>query len=145
MVKVTSFWYFPPRVVGTEERIPIPLMDYILNVVSLCLKNGLYMLCILCFGRLQVKSHFFGLWIVNTLFPDEICGIHTQQQHNRWPLSRVCQPKRPATTGFYFGLAELAHRLPHICRLSSCSRGLQVHTGEDTFNFFENARLKHKI
>lgn len=30
------------RVVGTEERIPIPLMDYILNVVSAELANNCF-------------------------------------------------------------------------------------------------------
>lgn len=65
-----------------------------------------------------------------TCFPDEVCGIYTKQQHHRRPLSRVCQPERAATPGFYSGPAQLAHRLPHFCCLSSCGWCMQVHIGE---------------
>lgn len=65
-----------------------------------------------------------------TCFPDEVCGVHTKQQHHRRPLSGVRQPEGAATSGFHSGLAQLAHRLPHLCCLPSCGWCLQVHIGE---------------
>lgn len=58
--KMDCFFY---RVVGTEERIPIPLMDYILNVVSAESANSEMAAqpCWVCFGlyyALHIKSAY---------------------------------------------------------------------------------------
>lgn len=60
--------------VGTEERIPIPLMDYILNVVSVDSLTVLVMVCVCCeiFQAMkQCSSHF----TVHSL----ICDAHVFQ------------------------------------------------------------------
>lgn len=85
---------------------------------------------------------------------DEVCGIHSKQQHHRRPLSGVCQPEGSATSGFYSGPSQLAHRLPYVCCLPGCGWGLQVYTGEHkgyitvvTFVFivYINQELQHEI
>lgn len=43
-ILIIIFCFSHVRVVGTEERIPIPLMDYILNVVSVDPLAGLAMI-----------------------------------------------------------------------------------------------------
>lgn len=132
-----SFWFLDfildsCRVVGTEERIPIPLMDYILNVVSVDSFCFVWV-CWEMFHAIkqcppQPSPSLISLQF--TCFSDEVCGIYTEQQHHRRPLSGVCHPEGAATSGFYSGPAQLAHRLPHFCCLPSCGWCLQVHIGE---------------
>lgn len=63
-------------------------------------------------------------------FSDEVCGVYTEQQHHWWPLSGVCQSEGAVTPSLYTRPAQLAHRLPYLCCLPSCSWCLQVYTGE---------------
>lgn len=78
----------------------------------------------------NVKKHSQFLYLLIFCFADEVCGIHIEQQHHRWPLSGVCQPEGLVTSGFYSELAQLTHRFSHVCCLPSCGRGLQVHLGK---------------
>lgn len=108
-------------------------MDYILNVVSVDSLTVLVSFWVCCEISQAVKQYSFPNSLTHvwcTCFPDEVCGIYTKQQHNRWPLSGICEPEGAATSGFYSGPAQLAHRLSHLCCLPSCCRCLQVHIGE---------------
>lgn len=79
------------------------------------------------------KFFFFLLSLL-----DEICGVNPQQQHNRWPLSGVCESKGPPAPGHHLGPAQSAYRLPHLSSLPSCSWSLQIYIGKDnTFSFPE--------
>lgn len=84
-------------------------------------------------SRCLALTFFF---FFNFYYLDEICGIYSEQQYNRWPLPGICESERTFAFGYHFGSSQSAHWLSHICGLSGCCRCLQIHIGKSSGQIF---------